>query len=41
MAGFSLDLTRLSATFEAKDEQEEEKVISEVARRLGEVGFVF
>ena len=32
---------RLSATFEAKNEQEEERIISEVARRLGEVGLVF
>lgn len=32
---------RLSVTFEAKDEQEEERIITEVARRLGEVGFVF
>jgi LL-diaminopimelate aminotransferase len=32
---------RLSVTFEAKDEQEEEKVIFEVARRLGEIGLVF
>ncbi len=32
---------RFSVTFEAKDEEEEEKIISEIERRLDEVGFVF
>jgi len=32
---------RLSVTFEAKNEEEEKKIISEIAQRLGEVNFVF
>ncbi|MCC5465468.1 LL-diaminopimelate aminotransferase [Pelosinus baikalensis] len=32
---------RLSVTFEAKNEEEEKKIISEIAERLGEVNFVF
>lgn len=32
---------RLSVTFEAKDEAEEEKIIAEMVRRLEEIGFVF
>jgi len=32
---------RLSVTFEAKDEEEEERIISEIVRRLDESGFIF
>lgn len=32
---------RLSVTFDAKDEIEEEKIIAEIVRRLDEVGFIF
>nr|WP_235333811.1 LL-diaminopimelate aminotransferase [Pelosinus fermentans] len=32
---------RLSVTFEAKNEEEEKKIISEITERLGEVNFVF
>ena len=32
---------RLSVTFEAKDEAEEERIISEIVRRLDESGFIF
>ncbi len=32
---------RLSVTFEAKNEEEEKKIINEIAQRLGEVNFVF
>jgi LL-diaminopimelate aminotransferase len=32
---------RISVTFEAKDEAEEEKIIGEIVRRLDDVGFVF
>lgn len=32
---------RISVTFEAKDEAEEERIIAEIVRRLDEMGFIF
>jgi len=32
---------RLSVTFEARNEKEEEQIISEIARRLDDIGFIF